>query len=110
MMTRLYLQAGLTDDLFYMLGGLIVLGIVFWLTRRYQYKNRAKHAKNSDPYQNVVNDSSYNIDREGMDGHRSEGLSEDEARRQADTYRETGQKPSETEFRELRKDMKDGQQ
>ena len=105
-MNRIFLQAGYTDDLFWMLGGIIVLALVWYITRRQQSKEASKHAKTSDPYQNVVNDSSYNIDREGIDGHRADGLSKDEARRQTDTYRETNELPSEEEFRDLQKDLR----
>ncbi|MCP9235043.1 hypothetical protein [Lewinella sp. JB7] len=103
----IYLQAGgFTDDLFWILGGLIVLGIVYWATRKAQNTQRAKHLKTNDPYQNVVNDTSYNINQEGIDGHRDEGMTAQEAQRTVDGMHETGHVPSEEEFHELRKDMK----
>lgn len=89
-----------------MLGAAIVLVITYFLTRKAQEKQRAKHLKTNDPRQNVVNDSSYNINREGIDGHRDQNLSEDEARRAVDDMKEGGTLPSDEEFHELRKDIK----
>ena len=89
-----------------MLGALIVLGIVFFLTKRAQYTQRAKNVKTNDPRHNVVNDSSYNISQEGIDGHRDEHLSSDEARKAAEQMKDTGHIPSDDEFFKLREDMK----
>lgn len=103
----LYLQV---DDsygnVWWMLGALVVLGIVYFLTRKAQHKQQAEKIGKNDPRQNVVNDSSYNIDREGIDGHRAEGFSADEAERTAREMKDGGQPPSEAEFGELRRDIK----
>jgi hypothetical protein len=106
----LYLQLdGYGGSLLWMLGALIVLVITFLLTRKAQKDQRShqQELKDNDPYQKVVNDSSYNINREGIDGHRDENLSAEEARRAVDDLEQTEQLPSEEEFNELRKDMKD---
>ncbi|MGB3798661.1 MAG: hypothetical protein WA952_02535 [Lewinella sp.] len=103
----IYLQSpGLTDDLWWILGALIVLAAVFYMTKRAQYTQRAKEVKNADPRQNVVNDSSYNDKQEGIDGHRSEGLTKDQAERTAENMKETGHIASDEEFHDLRDDMK----
>lgn len=104
---RIFLQSNeLNEDIWWILGALIVLGIIFFLTKRAQYKQRAKHVKTNDPRQNVVNDSSYNISQGGIDGHRDEDLSADEARKAAEQMKETGHIPSDEEFFKLREDMK----
>lgn len=102
----MYLQSGFSDDLWYMLGALIVLGIVFWATKKAQNTQRARELGKNDPYQEVVNDSSYNINQEGIDGHRDQGMTKEEAERTAENMHDTGHVPSDEEFHELRKDIK----
>lgn len=103
----LYLQSNeLNEDIWWIIGALIVLGIVFYLTKRAQYTQKAKQVKTNDPRQNVVNDSSYNPAQEGIDGHRDQGLSAEEARKAAEEMKDKGDIPSEDEFFELKKDMK----
>ncbi len=103
----LYLQSnGLTDDLWWILGALIVLAIVFYMTKRAQYTQRSKEIKTADPRHNVVNDSSYNINQEGIDGHRSDGMTEQEAEQTTENIKKTGHVPSDEEFHDLRDDMK----
>ena len=103
----IYLQSpGLTDDLWWIIGALIVLAIVFYMTKRAQYTQRAKEVHSADPYQNVVNDSSYNDKQEGIDGHRSEGMTGAEAKRTAEDMKKTGHIASDEEFHDLRDDMK----
>ncbi|PPK86707.1 hypothetical protein CLV84_3643 [Neolewinella xylanilytica] len=103
----IYLQSpGLTDDLWWILGALVVLAAVFYMTRRAQNTERAKHLKTNDPFQNVVNDSSYNINQEGIDGHRAEGMTKAEAEKTAEDMKRSGNIPSDEEFHDLRDDMK----
>lgn len=102
----IYLQAETPyANLWWVLGALIVLAIVFFLTRKAQHKQAAREIKTADPRHNVVNDSSYNIAQEGIDGHRDEGLSAEEAKRAAEQMKENGHVASEEEFYKLRKDM-----
>ena len=106
----LYLQSNeLNEDIWWILGALIVLGVVFYLTKRAQNTQRAKTLHSSDPFQNVVNDSSYNINEESVDDGGDHDLSAEEAHRAVDEMKETGHVPSEEEFHELRKDMKKDQ-
>ena len=103
----LYLQSNeLSEDVWWIIGALIVLAIVFYLTKRAQYTARAKEVKTADPRQNVVNDTSYNINQEGIDGHRSENMDRDEAKRTIDGMKESGHIASDEEFRDLQDDMK----
>lgn len=105
----LYLQSNeLNEDVWWIIGALIVLGIVFYLTKKFQYTQKAKHVQTNDPRQNVVNDSSYNPAQEGIDGHRDQGLSAEEATKAANQMRDEGHIPSDDEFFELKKDMKKG--
>lgn len=107
MQMSIFLQAdGYSGDLYWILGALIVLGIVFYMTKRAQYTQRAKHLKNSDPRQEVVNDTSYNINQEGIDGHRSEGMTAAEARRTTENMKESGHIPSDEEYHDLKDDTK----
>ena len=96
----------LSEDVWWIIGALIVLAVVFYMTKRAQYTQAAKRAKTADPRQNVVNDTSYNINQDGIDGHRSEGLDPEEARRAAEEMKESGQIPSDEEFHDLRDEMK----
>ena len=96
----------LSEDVWWILGALIVLAVVFYLTKRAQYTQAAKRAKSADPRQNVVNDSSYNINQDGIDGHRSEGLSAEQASRAPEEMKDSGHLPSDEEFHNLRDDMK----
>ncbi len=106
----IYLQSNeLSEDIWWILGALIVLGIVFYLTKRAQFTQRAKHLHTADPRQNVVNDTSYNINEESVDDGGNHDLSSEEAHRAVDDMKETGHIPSEEEFHELRKDMKQDQ-
>lgn len=103
----LYLQAeGLGDNLWWVLGAAIVLVIVYFITRKAEADQDKRDTTTNDPYQNVVNDSSYNINQEGIDGHRDEGATAAEARRAPEQMDESGHIPSDEEFHELRKDMK----
>ncbi|THH41296.1 hypothetical protein [Neolewinella litorea] len=103
----IFLQAeGYTGELWWILGALIVLGIVFYLTKRAQYTQRAKHLKNSDPYQEVVNDTSYNINQEGIDGHRSDDLTAEQAQRTTENMKDGGRIPSDEEYHDLKDDTK----
>ena len=103
----IFLQSNeLSEDVWWILGALIVLAVVFYMTKRAQYTQAAKSAKTADPRQNVVNDSNYNINQEGIDGHRSEGMNADEARRTAEEMKESGHIPTDEEFHDLRDDMK----
>ncbi|WP_157974236.1 hypothetical protein [Lewinella sp. IMCC34183] len=103
----LYLQSNeLSEDVWWILGALIVLAVVFYLTKRAQNTQRAKEVKTNDPRQNVVNDTSYNINQDGIDGHRSENMSPDEARRTIDDMKETGHIASDEEFRDLNDDLR----
>lgn len=104
----MYLQAeGYLDDLYWFIGALIVLGIVFYLTRKAQHTQRAKNLKTNDPRHNVVNDSSYNIHEDTI---KQEGddreLTAEEAERVTQDMKDQGHIPSEEEFYDLKEARK----
>ena len=88
---------------------LIVAAIVILAGFLYYQKVKKDQAElkaaEHDPRSHVVNDTNYNIAREGIDGHRNEGLSKAEAKRAVETLKETEQVPSREEFEELSKDL-----
>ena len=88
---------------------LVILGIIVGLVLYYQKAKKDQielKKKEHDAYSHTVNDSNYNINREGMDGHRSEGLSKEEAERAVEELKATGQMPPREEFEDLQKDLK----
>lgn len=90
----------------------IILGIVVVITGLILYylkvkKDQAKlNAAEHNAYSHTVNDSNYNINREGVDGHRDKDLSKKEAERAVETLKETNEIPSQAEFNEIKKDLK----
>ena len=84
---------------------LIIAGLVLYYNKAKKDQVELKK-KEHDAYSHVVNDSNYNINREGIDGHRAEGLSKEEAERQVETLKDTNQIPSREEFNDLKKDIK----
>lgn len=61
--------------------------------------------ENHDLRSHIVNDSNYNVSREGVDGHRAEDMSSEEAQQVAEGMKENGTIPSRDEFFELRDSM-----
>ncbi len=107
MQMSLYLQTNeLTEDVWWIVGALIVLAVVFFLTKRAQYTQRAKEVRTNDPRKDVINDSSYNINQEGIDGHRSEGMDKQQAERTIENMKETGHIASAEEFEDLNDDLR----
>ena len=91
----LYLQANEAySNVWWVLGAAIVLGIVYFLTRRAQNTQRAHEIGKNDPRQKVVNDSSYNINQEGIDGHRKGETTARQAERTTEQPREKGDLPN----------------
>ena len=88
---------------------LLIVAIIAGLVLYWRYnvgKQRELQAAEHDAYSHVVNDSNYNINREGIDGHRDQGLSKQDAKKAVETLKETNQVPSREEFNEINKDLK----
>lgn len=95
----------LTDDLMWIAGAAIVLLIVFFFTRKAQYQQRAKDKSRNDPRSKIINTTNYNINQEGIDGHKTQGLGAAGAAEVIDKDRETGYIPTNEEFFDQREDV-----
>ena len=102
----LLFDTSLAEDWPYLLVILaIVVGVVLYYNKAKKDQVELKEAEH-DAYSHVVNDSSYNIDHEGIDGHRSEHLSKDEAQQTIDQMKQNGEIPSREEYQDLKDDLK----
>ncbi len=98
-------DTSLAADWPYLLAILVIIGgVVLYYQKAKKDQIELKEAEH-DAYSHTVNDSNYNIDREGIDGHRAKNLSKDEAKRAVDQLKATGQVPSREEFQDLKKDL-----
>lgn len=79
---------------------LVIAGTLYF--RKILRDQRKREAINHDPRSHAINDSNYNIAREGIDGHRTENMSATEADHVVEGFRETGEIPSREEFEALR--------
>lgn len=106
-MQTLLLQSNeLAQDAYWLAGAAVVFILAALYFRKVLADRKKRDAILHDPRSHVVNDSNYNIDREGIDGHRDEGLNSTEARRGVENFKENGEIPSDKEFHELRDDIK----
>lgn len=94
------------DNLLWMAGAAVVLIAAYFYYLKLVKDQRERKAKEHDARSHVVNDSNYNIAREGIDGHRDEGLNEAEAKETLDKLKQSGDMPSREEFHKLRDDIK----
>ena len=92
----------LTQDIMYLLPVVAVLAAIFFLTRYYQRRQVDHQEELKDPRSNVVNDSNYNINREGMDGHRTDTGSPADTKAGIKTLKETNEIPTDKEFYDLK--------
>ncbi len=98
-------QDSLFADLYWVAGAILVLAIVFYLTRRHQFKQRAMQEK--PPYQKVVNDTNYNIDNRGLNEEQNyDNLTPEQARTIKKGWEETDYIPSEEEYAAVDKALK----
>ncbi|MTB50471.1 hypothetical protein [Lewinella sp. W8] len=96
----------LSVDVWWLLG-VAVLAVIFYFTLRYfQQRQQRRRAERHDPKAAIVNDTNYNIDRAGMDNHRADTTSPEEAQRAVETLDATDQIPTEEEFGDLRRTLK----
>lgn len=92
----------LAQDITYLIPVIAVLVAIFFLTRYYQRRQVEHQEDLKDPRNNVVNDSNYNINREGIDGHRTDVTSPEEAKKAIETLKKTGEMPTDEEFHDLK--------
>jgi|GEM_PF-2368080 len=106
-MQTLFLQVNeLSQDLYWLAGAAVLLVIAAVYFRKILADRKEREAIAHDPRSHVVNDSNYNKNREGIDGHRSEGLNTAEAREGIENFTETDEIPTDAEFHDLRKNIK----
>lgn len=94
------------SDLYWLAGAAVVLVIAYFWTKKIVADRADQDVKNYDPRSHVINDSNYNIAHEGVDKHRTEGLSKEGAEEVIDKLKKSRTMPSREEFHELRKDIK----
>ena len=94
-------------NLMYILGAAIVLAIFYFFLKQQSKRQEEIKAEEHDARSHVVNDSNYNINREGIDGHRDSGLSKKEAEQTVRDFKQGVDRdmPSQEEFNEIRKDL-----
>lgn len=95
-----------TEDILWILGGLVVLVIVYFLTRRHQHQQDVK-AQNA-PYDRAINKTNYNIDNTGINQNDYSNLSPEEARRVKEQWDKEGYIPSDEEFHRVEDALKRG--
>lgn len=102
----------LTENLLWIAGALVVLIAAYFYLKKMAIEQEERKIQEHDARSHVVNDSNYNIAREGIDGHRTDDLTTQEAAQTAADFRTTdGAMPTREEFHEVRKDLgleKDG--
>ncbi|MEL7159291.1 MAG: hypothetical protein AAFN92_00925 [Bacteroidota bacterium] len=106
-MNSLFLQSNeLAQDAYWIAGAVIVLLLAILYYRKVKRDQMKRMAENHDPRSHVVNDTNYNINREGVDGHRTDGMDTSEANTVVEGMRATDTIPTDKEFRALREDLR----
>ncbi len=105
---HLFLQATneLSNDIYWVLGAVIVLLVCYfyWLRIGRTAKKRRQELKG--PRQYIINDSNYNISRTGIDNHRTEDMTPEEAEAILDNLQSEDTIPTDEEFREVRQALR----
>ncbi len=96
----------LSQDVPYLLLGAIIIVLAALYYQKILRDRREREIKNHDPRAYTVNDSNYNINRQGIDGHRTATTSEEGAATIVRSFEATGEIPSDKEFHELREELK----
>ena len=90
----------------WLIGGLVVLVAAVFYYRKVKKDQLELEAAEHDAYSHVVNDSNYNIAREGIDNHRTEGLNKAEAREAVEEFKENPEIPSREEYHAVKEGLK----
>ena len=107
MTTPIFLQStSVFGNLGYLIGGLVVLIAAVLYYRKVKKDQLELEAAEHDAYSHVVNDSNYNIAREGIDNHRTEGLNKAEAREAVEEFKENPEIPSREEYHAVKEGLK----
>lgn len=106
-MKYLLLQTNeLAQDAWWIAGTVVVLLLAALYMRKILADREKRKEILHDPRSHAVNDSNYNISREGMDGHRTEEMNQEEALKVVNGLKDTGEIPTQEEFDKLRKGLK----
>jgi uncharacterized membrane protein len=89
----------LGNDLLWVVGGLIILLVVWYLTRRHQNQQEAR--QEPEPRTEVINKTNYNIDNTGVEGRDYANLDAREAQRILKEWEAEDYIPSDEEFRRV---------
>lgn len=95
------------DTFLWIAGAAIVLIACYFYLKKMSIEQAELKAKEHDSRSHVVNDSNYNIAREGVDGHRTEELTTAEAKEAAEDFRtgSEGDTPSREEYRDIKRTL-----
>lgn len=98
-------NTGFGPDPLYLIVITLLLIVAYFYWRKLVKDQKARKAREHDARSHIVNDSNYNIAREGIDGHRDQGLSKAEAEEVARKLKASGDLPTNKEFYKLREHL-----
>jgi hypothetical protein len=105
-MPTLLLQTNeLAQDAYWLAGAAVVLLLAALYFRKILADRKERDAIQHDPRSHVVNETNYNIAREGVDEHRDQDLNASEAKTVIENLKATDQIPSSKEFHKLQRDL-----
>lgn len=105
---QLFLQAAneLSEDIYWVLGAVIVVLICYFYWLRMNKSQRQRRERLQGPREDILNQSNYNISRTGIDDHRTENMSAEEAKNLVDGMKSEGDIPTDEEFHRLRRSLR----
>ena len=93
-------------DLYWISGAVIVLIICYFYWIKFGRAQNRREEQNKDLRSHIINETNYNIHRDGIDGHRTATRSGKEADNLVDNLKKTDTLPTSQEFHELRDDLR----
>lgn len=106
-MPTLLLQTNeLAVDAYWLAGAAVVILLAALYFRKILADRKEREAIQHDPRSHTVNDTNYNIAREGVDGHRDEGFDAAAAKNVINNFEETNEIPTDEEFHKLQRDVR----
>lgn len=104
---NIFLQSNeLLTDVWWLLGfGILVIALLLTL-RHFRARQVIRRKKRHDPRAANINETNYNINRAGIEEHRTAAKTEAEAQKALEALREAEELPSNEEFAALRRELK----
>jgi len=96
----------LHPDWYWIAGTATVLVICYFYLRYVRKAQQERARKNHDPRSHIVNETNYNLNRRGIEGHRTEANSSEEAAIIIERMKNSGTIPTPKEFHALRQDLR----